>query len=199
MIEVEKKFLLDEHNAKQLTAGSEFLKRITFTDVYYDDATYVLTLKDIWLRTRDGRFELKLPMHPGAERLADQYEELDDEAAIRNALKLSPEGPMGEALAHAGLTPFCECVTTRTKYRRDPFLVDLDDVAYPEFRYTLGEIELMVADQSDVPAAIERIMAFAHEQKLTIAPVRGKVIEYLRRVKPKHYQSLVEARVIQDF
>jgi len=199
VIEVEKKFILDEQNTKQLTLGAEFLKRITFTDVYYDSAAYALTLKDLWLRTRDGRFELKLPMHPDADRLADQYEELDDETAIRTALKLPSGGTLSDTLADAGLAPFCECVTTRTKYRREPFLIDLDDVAYPDFRYTLGEIELMVPGQSDVPAAIDQIMAFAHEQKLTIAPVRGKVIEYLRRMKPAYYQALVEAKVIQDF
>jgi len=42
-------------------------------------------------------------------------------------------------------------------------------------------------------------MNFAKTQNLTIAPVRGKVIEYLKRIKPNHYQALVQAKVIKDF
>ncbi len=57
----------------------------------------------------------------------------------------------------------------------------------------------MVNDKSEIEGAIEKIMTFAKEQNLTIAPVRGKVIEYLKRVKPNHYQSLVQAKVVKDF
>ena len=57
----------------------------------------------------------------------------------------------------------------------------------------------MVNDKSEVESAIEKIMDFAKSQNLTIAPVRGKVIEYLKRTKPNHYQALVQAGVVRDF
>jgi len=57
----------------------------------------------------------------------------------------------------------------------------------------------MVNEKSDIGGAIEKIMNFAKSQNLTIAPVRGKVIEYLKRVKPNHYQTLIQAKVVKDF
>ena len=47
--------------------------------------------------------------------------------------------------------------------------------------------------------AIEKIMTFAKSQNLTIAPVRGKVIGYLKRARQNHYQALVRAGVVKDF
>jgi hypothetical protein len=57
----------------------------------------------------------------------------------------------------------------------------------------------MVNDKFEIESAIEKIMGFAKAQNLTIAPVRGKVIEYLKRVKPNHYQALVQANAVKDF
>ncbi len=56
----------------------------------------------------------------------------------------------------------------------------------------------MLKDAGDVEAAIEKIMAFAKELNLTIAPVRGKVLEYMKRMKPDHYQALIQAHVIKE-
>ena len=77
--------------------------------------------------------------------------------------------------------------------------LDLDVVDSQDFTYNIGEIELMVNDKSEIENAIEKIMVFTKEQNLAIAPVRGKVIEYLRKMKPKHYQALVQAGVVKGF
>ena len=58
---------------------------------------------------------------------------------------------------------------------------------------------MMVNEKSEIEGTIEKIMTFAKEQNLTIAPVRGKVIEYLKRTKPNHYQALVQVGVVKDF
>jgi len=199
MIEVEKKFILNEQDKERLTKDAQFLNERVFTDIYYDTEVFSLTANDKWLRSRGGRFELKLPLHEGADRLADQYDELEDEQKIREALNLLANGNLADNLAKAGYSPFCTCKTTRRKYKKEPFIIDLDIVDFQDFTYNIGEIELMVKEKSEIESAIDKIMDFAKSQNLTIAPVRGKVIEYLKRTKPNHYQALVRAKVVKDF
>ena len=199
MIEVEKKFILNEQDKERLTKNADFLNERVFTDIYYDTKIFSLTSNDKWLRSREGKFELKLPLHEGTDRLADQYDELEDEQKIRESLNLSPNGSVADDLAKAGYFPFCTCKTTRKKYKKEPFIIDLDIVNFHDFIYNIGEVELMVKEKSEIESAIEKIMNFAKSQNLTIAPVRGKIIEYLKRVKPNHYQALVQANVVKDF
>lgn len=199
MIEVEKKFILNEQDKGRLTKDAQFLNERVFTDIYYDTEIFSLTSKDKWLRSREGRFELKLPLHEGVERLADQYDELEDEQKIRTALNLPSNGNLADDLTKVRYSPFCTCKTTRRKYKKEPFIIDLDVVDFQDFTYNIGEIELMVNDKSEIEGAIEKIMDFAKAQNLIIAPVRGKVIEYLKRVKPNHYQALVKSGVVKDF
>ena len=199
MIEVEKKFILNEQDKERLTKDARFLNERVFTDIYYDTKIFSLTANDKWLRSREGRFELKLPLHEGADRLADQYDELEDEQKIREALNLPSNGNLADDLAKAGYFPFCTCKTTRRKYKKEPFIIDLDIVDFQDFTYNIGEIEMMVNEKSEIEGTIEKIMTFAKEQNLTIAPVRGKVIEYLKRTKPNHYQALVQVGVVKDF
>ena len=199
MIEVEKKFILNEQDKERLTKNAQFLNERVFTDIYYDTEIFSLTTNDKWLRSREGRFELKLPLHEGVDRLADQYDELEDEQKIREALNLPPKGKLADDLAKAGYSPFCTCKTTRRKYKKESFIIDLDVVDFQDFTYNIGEIELMVNEKSEIGSAIEKIMDFTKSQNLTIAPVRGKVIEYLKRTKLDHYQALVLAKVVKDF
>jgi len=199
MIEVEKKFILNEQDKERLTKEAQFLNERVFTDTYYDTEIFSLTTNDKWLRSREGRFELKLPLHKGVDRLADQYNELEDEQKIRKALNLPSNGNLADDLAKAGYFPFCTCKTTRIKYKKEQFIINFDIVNFQDFIYNIGEIELMVNEKSEIEKAIEKIMYFAKSQNLTIAPVRGKVIEYLKRTKPNHYQALVLAKVVKDF
>lgn len=198
MIEVEKKFHLREDDIERLTTDAEFLHERVFTDTYYDTADLSLGLRDQWLRSRDGRFELKLPVHHGTERMADQYHELDDETSIRAALHLPPTDSFARDLAHNGYLPFCVCTTRRHSYHKEEFTIDLDEVSYGDFTYMLGEIELMVKQPADANAAIEKITAFAEEHSFPLLPVRGKVVEYLRKKRPEHYRTLVNAGVIHN-
>lgn len=199
MIEVEKKFILNKQDKERLTKRAEFLNERVFADIYYDTNNFSLTSKDKWLRSREARFELKLPLHKGAERSADQYDELEDEQKIREALNLPLNGSFADDLTKAGYVPFCICKTTRRKYKKGLFIIDLDIVDFQDFTYNIGEIELMVHEKSEIENAVGKIITFAKEQKLTPAPVRGKVAEYLKRFRPDHYQALVQAKVVKDF
>lgn len=199
MIEVEKKFQLSESDVAKLIDGAVFDSRRSFTDVYFDSPDYALTTRDIWLRSRDGYFQLKIPLHHSAERMADQYDELGEEDEIRAALKLPAGTDLESDIAAAGYAPFCTCMTTRRKYKRGSFTIDYDEVKADDFSYNLGEIELLVDEKSKIQRAIDDILALASTMGLKTAPVRGKVIEYLKRKNPGHYRKLVDTGVVKDF
>lgn len=192
MIEVEKKFRLEDGQEEALIEGAEFVSEAQFRDVYFDTEAYELTTQDMWLRRRDDRFELKVGAYVDGERLADQYEEIEDVGAIARRIGLRKDLPFEDALKERGLEPFCDFTTTRKKYRSGEFVIDLDTVMFDTFTYRIGEIELMVNDPIQVEDAIDRILAFAHARRLTIDSVRGKVFEYLRRSKPEHFEALAQ-------
>jgi thiamine-triphosphatase len=197
MIEVEKKIQFTPEQIERLIDGAEFLGEKEIADAYYDNSSYSLSSNDMWLRCRDGNFELKLPMHQGESKLIDQYEEIENEDLIREIFAIPKLKSFVEDLSDLGHTPFCEFVTTRKKYRKGKFIIDLDFVQYSDFDYNIGEIELMVENKNEINSAIVEIEKFAGEHGLLIGPVRGKVIEYLKRKRPDHYQMLFEAGVLQ--
>src|SRR3990167_7926273 len=107
MIEVEKKFSLSEAEKRRLTEGAEFLGERIMRDVYYDSPDWSLTTKDIWLRERNGAWELKLPRHAqsASKRYADQYKELETEEEIRRALDLPSTDTLKTVLKEKGFEP----------------------------------------------------------------------------------------------
>ena len=195
MIEVEKKFILFDTDIERLTRGAEFLGEKKMTDAYCDTKDFSLSCKDTWLRSRDSRWELKLPLRTDTG-WHDQYRELETEDEIAKELKLSAEGGLEEELKKAGYETFVTLVTTRKKYKKGDFTIDLDEV---DFGYKIEEIELLVNDESEMLKATEKIASFAKEMGLALAPVRGKVIEYLNRNGPEHYQALIDAGVIRGY
>lgn len=200
MIEVEKKFSLTDREIITLTHGADLLSSKTFTDTYYDDENYSLTRKDYWLRKRDNQYELKTPLHKSVERKTDQYEEVTDIEKIIEILKLQVAGSFEQTLEYYNLKPFCVCKTTRQKYRIDEFIIDIDKAEYEgfeDFSYCICEIELLVENKDQIKQAIQKILIFAKQYNLSQNHVRGKIIEYLKRKKPKHYQVLIEAKVVK--
>lgn len=198
MIEVEKKFLLSTEDEARLLSGAEFVSEKIFTDSYYDTKDYALTSKDKWLRARDGRFELKLPLHQSHGKLFDQYDELEDEAKITEALALEGAAGLTQSLKKHGYEIFCVLTTTRRKFKKQGFVIDIDEVRGKSFSFKVAEIELMVSSKDEINGAVEKILDFARENNLQVAQVPGKVIQYLRQKRPDHYNALVRAGVIFD-
>lgn len=194
MIEIEKKFILQSDDRVRLIAGATFLVKKIFTDVYYDTADHVLTKKDIWLRTREGKFELKFPVGI-ADRKRDitSYDEIEDDALIARKLDFEIVGSLGETLLSRGYYPFAAIATTRLKYEKDEFHIDIDDA---DFGYAVSKVELMVASEHDRLLASQRILDFVAAQGIAVenGPViRGKVVEYIKRNNPDHFQALEKA------
>ena len=193
MIEIEKKFSVNQDGLARLIAGAHLLGEKKFTDVYYDTADYALTKKDIWLRSREGRFELKFPV-AGANEGRDMtaYDEIEDDAGIAAKLGISGGGQLGALLQALGYLPFATITTTRMKYEKEGFHIDIDKT---DFEYALLEIELMISSEKEIDAGYQRILNFAAANGIPVSEkrTRGKVIEYLWRNNPDHFRALETA------
>jgi adenylate cyclase class IV len=191
MIEVEKKFSLRSEDIPGLIADSQFISEQTFTDSYLDTPDFLLTLQNKWLRLRDNNFQFKFPSagYPG------QFSDLDLDEQIKKAVGIISADPLYTALKKHGFQEFCRMVTRRKKYRKDSFIIDIDQM---DFGYVLGEIELVVDYESLVPAALDKIKAYAQEKDLILLPVRVKIFEYLKRNNQNLYQKLVASGIVQQ-
>jgi len=188
MIEVEKNFDLKEGDKTRIIKSAVLLEKKCFIDVYYDTKDYKLTGKDYWLRSRNGKFELKVPLNVGRvlDRVTDQYKELETNEEIASELGLSATDDMKKSLREKGYAPFATITTTRERYKKGDFNLDFDEM---DFGFTAFEVELMVQAPKQIPAAEKRILKFGTDHN--IAPISaGKVIEYLRRYKPEHLAFL---------
>jgi thiamine-triphosphatase len=192
MIEIEKKFKLTSKEIEHLVSEGTLLGEKQITDTYYDNAMYDLTRGDMWLRERNGQFELKLPLG-GKNSNIQTYNELEDDDSIRKALNLTSNQPLADALKAAGYTPFCTCNTTRTKYKIGEFGLDVDVANFGDFTYELAEIELMAEDKEAIPEAENKILEFAKSHNLSTGEIRGKILEYLARKNPEHFEALKKA------
>jgi len=200
MIEVEKKFLLSSDEEARLTQGAQLIGEKVIDDSYYDNSDYDITLANMWLRQRDNEFELKVPLRVSNDRTVDQFREITDQLQIAITLGLPVDEPnFARVLQKADYAPFMNLHTTRRTYRKDGFTIDLDTVTYQDsdFRYAIAEIEKLVEDEADMPAAVNDIIAFALEHGLTTDQfILGKVGAFLQSEKPSHYEALVAVGIL---
>ena len=189
------KFVTTPEDEARLTTDAKFVREETHTDVYYDTPDFALTTKDIWLRCRSGRWELKVGKGNSSEEPARQYDEIEDEAGIAEKLKLkASKGPLKERLERAGYGVCITLTTVRKKYEKDGFHIDIDSVI--ESGQEVIEVEFMAKDESEVPAAMKRVQEFGERYHLRRGLKRGKVAEYLRTQNPKHFEALVASGTI---
>lgn len=201
MFEIEKSFFLTEETEKRLLEGARFINKQVIKDVYCDNNNHDITTKDMWLRKRDGRWELKIPAakrESASKRVLDRYEEISSEDRMRKILGLKSNGSLDEDLENGGFFPVATITTTRSKYEESGFTIDIDEVDFDP-AYRIGEIELMVEEESRIESASQKILKFAEAKGMNLnsLPFRGgKVQEYLRRNNPKLYATLSEAGVV---
>lgn len=200
MIEVEKKFALTDDETTSLLDGARFVGEYQISDTYFDVEWFTLTRKGWWLRARDDQFELKSSLaKAGTNHDTSVFRETTDNARIREMIGLKVSNILiPDDLIAEGYVPFCTVSTVRKKYQKDGLDIDIDLANFPDFSYASCEIEVGVEDQSQVAGAVEKILNFAQMQGLKMNPVKGKIIEYLRVMRPDHYKALVEAGVIKE-
>jgi predicted adenylyl cyclase CyaB len=196
MIEIEKNFDLREGEKEKLIENATLIGKKEFTDVYYDDANLSLSLKDYWLRTRDGKWELKIPLNKDKEvdRKTDQYRELETDEEIAKELDCGATNLANE-LVSKGFAPLATITTVRESYSRGEFHIDFDEM---DFGYSTCEIEYMVEDISQIKMAEDKIIALATGLGLSDKKGRGKLTVFLERFKNPEYKKLVEAGIIVE-
>ena len=175
-------------------------------DTYWDTPQDLrLSSKDIWLRQRDSRWELKIPIDAanGEAEAATVYEELESDAPIASLLGIKE--PLTEArMRESGFEPVGTMITSRKSYRLQEYgvHVDIDDATFPGKemgRYSVGEVEVIVASQAEAPEAAKRISGFIRqylsdgEQPWGVPMAK---IEHLwSSTRPEDYAKLVQAGV----
>lgn len=76
---------------------------------------------------------------------------------------------------------------------RDGFTIDLDKAIFDDFTYETCEIKLIVNHEREIDSALNTITRFAKTHGMSVKPVEGRLIEYLKRKVPEHYQALQRA------
>jgi hypothetical protein len=86
------------------------------------------------------------------------------------------------------ITPFAALKLPEKNISVKILTIDLD---LTNFGYQIGEIEVIVQSQDHILTAEDKIQRFARELGLNITSgVPGKVLTYLQRIRPEHYQAL---------
>lgn len=194
MIEVEKKFIFGEKFLSAVKEKGTFLKKVVIHDIYFDTVDYKLTLQNIWLRKRDGKFELKVGIKNSKFLLdSDQYLELDDEKEILGKLGFPSENNLEFVLKKENCLIFCSYKTTREKYVLNGINIDIDIADFGGLTYQVGECEVMVNSNEEIPEAENKIKNFLNEFDLHSSNVPTKLMFYLYHKDRKHYQALINS------
>ena len=229
-IEVERKYSAGdgvEAIARRVAdlGGSE-IGSVVFTDTYYDTPTCALTANDVWLRRRDDRWELKVPIPGDARRSGGErsvFREVEgaagclDElgkvlgtetrAALRTGRSETGEARDDDRAEKDGDENLRRFMAERTVVpfasfttTRAKFFLDgaAIDVDSASFGHTVVEVEVLCGDAGEVPAAEALVRAVAAKLALTdVGATGGKLETYLRRNCPKHLETLVERGILQ--
>ncbi|CAF93810.1 unnamed protein product, partial [Tetraodon nigroviridis] len=207
-VEVERKFFFNPDTLKTLEKiGAVCVNRQHFHDKYFDSPTFALTLRDTWLRQRQGCWELKCPTTKTAQtnvaaELCTRYKEITDlseiQRRVEEVLHACEDGDRGPSLQDeeswlkkCHLLCFAQFATTRQSFvlQAEGVRVDLDQA---DFGYSVGEIEVLVPEGGDVNSALEKIERTAQKLGLTANQrVRGKMDVFLERNLPEHYAKLL--------
>ncbi|XP_011371134.1 thiamine-triphosphatase [Pteropus medius] len=207
LIEVERKFIPGPGTEERLLElGGTLEHQVTFRDSYYDTPELSLMRTDHWLRQRESSgWELKCPGAAGVSGLHTEYLELTAEPAIVAKLceVLGAEvlGARGVAavLSPLGLQEVASFVTKRSAWKlvlsradEEELLLRVDmDTA--DFGYAVGEVEVMVHQEAEVPAAVEKINKLSSMLGVLAQEVApAKLIVYLQRFRPQDYQRLLD-------
>lgn len=145
-----------------------------FQDQYYDNPTFDLTLRDMWLRKRKGCWELKCPTteeksveQSKTAALCTRYKEITNLSEIQHRVTEIIKGVCEDTgtnssteneswLSKLNLVCFADFTTVRRSFvlKEDGVQIDLDQA---DFGYHVGEIEVIVPEDGDVQSAMEKI------------------------------------------
>ncbi len=196
VVEVEGRYHADIVSKRRILQGALFKDKIKRRDTYYDTHDLRLARKGIYLITKNGEFELKVPEDKEDARKGSGFEEEHNEEKIRRHLDLPKAGDLSDLLTRNGYLPFCRFMLVRDRYKYGDLRIDIDHTHFPSlFRYDVAEVEIKT-DRSKKKEAETMIEDFAGQRSLKTA--RGKLFEFLHRTRKKDYDMLCEILGIDD-
>ena len=210
-IEVERKFEATDAAAlpsRVAALGGTLAGEVSFTDAYWDNAGCTLTRRDTWLRQREGKWEIKIPLGDPGDRSGASggertvFREVEGEAAVRTALEslldggaLDGAGDLEATLRAAAFAPFVTFGTKRSKFRVGECAIDADVAS---FGHSVVEVEVMCESEAAVPEAESAIARVAGELQLVpLQNTGGKLETCIRREAPAVLAALVEEGILK--
>ncbi|XP_048254751.1 uncharacterized protein LOC124113041 isoform X1 [Haliotis rufescens] len=202
-IEVERKFNITaetENKIKKL--GGKLMKERSFSDIYFDNCDYCLTLSDCWLRKRENKWELKVASEGmSIKDRVSQYKEVTNEKEIvsylKSKLKIANKcSKVKDIIKSAVMSEFATILTTRKSYRLADCTIDLD---LTDHGFQVGEIEVVAPSSSRIPAAIKTIDDVARRLGLDLnKKVPGKMTDSQEWKNPHLYKLLINKCVLMS-
>lgn len=204
-MEVESRFVLTADSQARLLEGAELVEETNFLVEFLDTPEWKLAFSNRWLKRKNGRHELKIPLKSRVldktPHLATIFHEENDNRKILAELGLPHDEDFETALTRAMIRPFAAIQTKRTSYQKGRFRLDLDQAQFPLqktgaiFHYNVAEIELEAAEDGVMQAKTD-IIAFAELHGLVVSDTRGKLMEYVFQNHPDVYQEFVRRGLI---
>ncbi|MDR1236552.1 MAG: CYTH domain-containing protein [Holosporaceae bacterium] len=186
MIEIEKKLNPSNESVELVKKDTIFVTHKIMNDILYDYEDLSLIKNDVWLRKRNGKFDLKVSKDKDRKtRFLDVYDEIEDESKICEILNVV-------SIKDANFIEIASLTTKREKYKFGEFNIDLDIVtsAADDFVYNLLEVELMVESESDIPIACEKMKKFMDEYDIADKSANAKIIQYFYEKKRHIFDAL---------
>lgn len=187
MIEVERKFRVSPEVRSELEQRCSSRCLVKLKDCYWCED---LALEDKWLRQRNGTWELKIPIVQRRIRTPGTtvYRELVEPTLWKELSQFKTE--------IENLPPYATIHTERTKLHcvwdsREIEVVLDACTADDGFQYSIGELEILVEQESQVEDAAAALDRFAQSLKLKAqSDSDGKLIAYLKEKKGALYNAL---------
>lgn len=192
MIEIEFKLQVTSEEKEKLLAGAIFVSRKTNVDAYYDSPDFSLVAQDIWLRERNGCFELKLPRE-GNDNESTSYQEIEDEQEIKKYFSIPGEENLVSGLTRIGYAKFAIFHTERESYEREGIVLDFDTTIFDDDTsnpFVMVEAEVMAADDADIVKEKESLKAKVTSFGVELKSGGGKGGEYFCRYHPEIFKTV---------
>ncbi|XP_051738807.1 thiamine-triphosphatase [Ctenopharyngodon idella] len=146
-VEVERKFVCNaEIMGKLQDIGAECIGQRQFQDQYFDSPDFILTLKDFWLRCREGLWELKCPAvsrtipNNETQTLCTRYREITNFPLIQSEVSRiisehAAEGSESNSSQREQIDKVAENEDTEISSADDTkWLTDLNLICFAEFK-----------------------------------------------------------------
>eukprot|EP00912_Choanoflagellata_sp_UC4_P001277 UC4_evm1s799 len=184
-VEVEIRFKVESVEATQtllLKNGALMVNdEITIHDIYYDDTStmlYPLVKNDIWVRKRNGAWEIKLKNEALNEGTSRRIEGSGENFVKREIAKLG--------LSLGTLRPFAEYISKRRilthNYKNQRFTIVLDSAFTMDGQefYKVGEVEQIKTKENQSNQTETLIQDYIHDIGLPRDRVCSKMKQYLK-------------------